>query len=339
MNQASDQSEVPATAHKTRRFRVMPVLVMLALLGGVLLAGGWLWLRYQGLRPGPLTHTTAVVIAPGSGLRQIAQQLAGAGVVRSADIAVLWARLNHMDRDLKAGEYAFSPAMPLSQALAVMREGAVVVHSLSVPEGLTSAEIVDRLQTETLLDGAVGQIPAEGTLLPETYHFERGETRDAVLTRMRVAMSGVLDELWAGRAEGLPLQSPEQALILASIVEKETGIATERARVAGVFINRLKRGMKLQSDPTVAYAITGGARPLGRLLTRADWKVDSPYNTYKVAGLPPGPICNPGRAAIAAVLHPEAHKFLFFVANGQGGHDFAESYAQHQHNISKARRR
>ena len=177
-------------------------------------------------------------------------------------------------------------------------------------------------------------MPPEGSLLPETYHFERNEDRNALIARMTAAMDATLAELWAGRADDLPLDTPEEALVLASIVEKETGIASERPHIAGVFVNRLDRGMPLQSDPTVIYALTLGEGPLDRLLTRADLKTDSPYNTYVVPGLPPGPIANPGRDAIAAVLQPLETKDLYFVADGTGGHAFAETLAQHNRNVA-----
>ncbi len=218
-----------------------------------------------------------------------------------------------------------------------MRQGRTVVRRFTVPEGLTSAQVVALLEKEPALTGTVSKPPRNGALLPETYHYAYGDSRAALVERMQAAMTQALAEAWKGRDEGLPLETPQQALVLASIVEKETGIAAERAKVAGVFVNRLEAGMKLQSDPTVIFALTDGAGELGRALTRNDWKFESAYNTYVNAGLPPGPIANPGKASLQAVAKPEKHEFLYFVADGTGGHVFAKTLPDHNRNVARWR--
>ncbi len=297
-------------------------------------AGVALWGTLRLMAPGPLEQTTTVVIPRGSGLQAIALTLDEAGVVDSPLLFLYGAALSG---GLKAGEYAFPAGVSIDGVLDILRQGRTVVRRFTVPEGLTSAQVVALLDREPALSGEVGAPPANGTLLPETYHFSHGDQRAALVERMRGALEQTLAEAWKKRADGLPFDDPRQALTLASIVEKETGVAAERARVAGVFLNRLEAGMKLQSDPTVIFALTDGAGELGRALTRADWKVESPYNTYHVAGLPPGPIANPGRASIEAVLHPERHDFLYFVADGTGGHVFAKTLAEHNRNVARWR--
>ncbi len=297
--------------------------------------GAALWMyRAQG----PLTEEVTVLIPPGSGMTTIAALLERADVVEDGWVFELAARITGQDRDLQAGEYAFPAGTSTALALSILAEGRTISHTITVPEGLTSHAIVELVWDEPLLTGEVAGVPPEGTLLPETYQIRRGDTRPDVVARMQTAMDETLAELWATRAEGLPFETPEEALILASIVEKETGLPEERALIAGVFVNRLNRGMRLETDPTVIYALTEGRGPLGRALTRTDLQTDSPYNTYRVAGLPPGPICNPGRAAIAATLHPETSDYLFFVADGTGGHAFARTLEEHNRNVAAWRR-
>ncbi|CAO3407035.1 endolytic transglycosylase MltG [Azospirillum largimobile] len=300
--------------------------------GGV---GVWGFQRYTA--PGPLDQAETVVIPRGSGLEAIAITLGDSGVIGSPLVFAAAAKLTGTFRELKAGEYQFPAGISIEGVLEQMRQGRTVVRRITVPEGLTSAQVVALLEREAVLTGEIAKPPKEGSLLPETYHFAYGDSRAALVERMQTAMTQALAEAWKNREPGLPLETPQQALTLASIVEKETGVAAERPRVAGVFVNRLEAGMKLQSDPTVIYALTDGSGELGRALTRNDWKLESPYNTYQIAGLPPGPIANPGKASLQAVMKPERHDYLYFVADGTGGHVFAKSLPDHNRNVAKWR--
>ena len=302
-----------------------------------LFAGAVLWGGLRLVAPGPLTEPTTVVIPRGSGLEAVAITLADAGVVDSALLVVLGAKLSGSVRDLRAGEYVFAPGISVEEVLEQMRRGRTVVHRITVPEGLTSVQILSLLDKEPVLTGVLPHRPKDGSLLPETYHFSYGDTREQMVERMQHAMTQVLAEAWKNRDKDLPYTSPEEALTVASIVEKETGVAAERARVAGVYVNRLDSGMRLQSDPTVIYALTDGAGELGRALTRADLRAESPYNTYVVTGLPPGPIANPGKASLLAALKPERHEYLYFVADGSGGHAFAKTLPDHNRNVARWR--
>lgn len=295
-------------------------------------AGASLWLRARYQAPGPSASAVTVVVPPGTSTKAIGRRLAKAGVLTSPSLFAAEAELSRGGR-LKAGEYAFPAGASIGTVLEMMRRGQVVVHKFTVAEGLTVAQALALLERAPALNGAVDARPSEGSLLPETYHYLWGETREALIARMARAMRELLADLWAARVPGLPLTDPEQALILASIVERETAVPAERAHVAAVFENRLRRHMRLQSDPTVIYALSKGAGVLDRALTRGDLAVASPYNTYAVEGLPPGPICNPGRASLAAVLHPAASDDLYFVADGGGGHVFARTLADHERNV------
>jgi len=308
-----------------------------ALAVATLLGGATLWGAMRLVAPGPLTEPTTIVIPRGSGLEAVAITLADAGVVDSPLLFVFGARLSGAGRELKAGEYAFAPGATIDDVLEQMRRGRTVVHRLTVPEGLTSAQILSLLDKEPVLTGTVPQRPKDGSLLPETYNFSYGDSREQLVERMQRGMTQVLAEAWRNRDKDLPYKSPEEALVMASIVEKETGVAAERAKVAGVYVNRLETGMRLQSDPTVIYALTDGSGELGRALTRNDLRVESPYNTYAVAGLPPGPIANPGKASIVAALKPERHEYLYFVADGTGGHAFAKTLPDHNRNVARWR--
>lgn len=294
--------------------------------------GWWGWQYWQ--TPGPLAKETTVVIPRGAGGKQIATQLANAGVIEYPLAFYAATRLLNQHPNLKAGEYAFMPSLTPRDVLAKIASGDVVLRRLTLPEGLTSREILQLLQDADGLEGPLPDSVPEGALLPETYYYSLGDTRQEVLRRMHEAMKQAMAELWESRADGLPIKTQKDALILASIVEKETGVAEERPQVAAVFINRLRKGMPLQSDPTVIYALTRGKEELGRPLTRKDLKVNSPYNTYVTGGLPPTPIANPGRASLEAVLHPAAVDALYFVADGTGGHRFARTLKEHNRNVS-----
>ncbi len=314
--------------------RLVSVLVVLVLVAG----GCFVWGYAQFARPGPLAAPVAVVVPKGAGLDAIAGQLNDAGIIAYPLIFQLSARLTGADKALRAGEFAFTPRMSVRDVIDLLESGKTVVRRLTVVEGLSTAEILDHLRTVDGLEGEITLDPAEGVLLPETYHFSFGDTRDVMVQRMTQAMTDQMDALWRGRSSGLPLKTPEEAVVLASLVEKETGRPEERARIAGVFVNRLRRGMPLQSDPTVVYALTRGREPLGRLLRRSDLRTESPYNTYRVKGLPPAPICNPGREALSAALHPLLSDDLYFVADGDGGHLFARTLAEHNRNVAKWRK-
>ncbi len=315
--------------------------VSLLLLIGLLAGATWaayVWAAARLDAPGPLSGDITLVLPRGGGVDAVARALRKAGVLADPLLFVVAARLSGADRRLRAGEYRFAAGISATAVTALLLRGETVARRLTVAEGLTTAQVLALVAATDGLAGKPPPAPPEGALLPETYHFSHGDDRAELVARMAAARDEVLAELWAGRAPGLPLDGPDQALILASIVEKETGLGAERAHIAGVFINRLKRGMRLQSDPTVAYGIAAAGAPLQRPLTRADLTVPSPFNTYLNPGLPPTPIANPGRAAIAAVMRPLATKDLYFVADGSGGHAFARTLAQHNRNVRKWRR-
>lgn len=279
---------------------------------------------------------TVVTLRSGAGVSEIGGALAEAGVIRSATAFRVAAQLTGADRDLRAGEYRIESRASLADVIDTLRSGTVVRHFVTIPEGWSVAQAIDILNNEDVLVGEITTAPPEGSLMPDTYEVTRGETRQSVIDRMQAAQTALIEELWPTRAQGLPFSTPEQAVILASIVEKETGIAAERPRVASVFINRLRLGMRLESDPTIIYGITQG-RPLGRGLRRSEIDRHTDWNTYQINGLPPTPIANPGRPAIEAVLNPPTTRDLFFVADGTGGHIFAPSYAEHLANVARWR--
>ena len=288
--------------------------------------------------PGPLLEDKVVNIPARAGKRDIADTLQREGVI---DVNP-WAFIGSVfalraSSELKPGEYSFQKNASLRDVIATIVEGKVVQHAVTIPEGLTSEQILARLTDNDIFAGTVREIPREGTLLPETYKFPRGTTRDQVIQRMQQTQKRVLAEIWERRNPDIPVKSPEQLVTLASIVEKETGKADERSRVAAVFVNRLRQKIKLQSDPTIIYGLVGGKGTLGRPIKRSEIQQPSPYNTYVVDGLPPGPIANPGRASLEAAANPARTRDLFFVADGTGGHTFTETYDQHQKNVAKLR--
>ena len=289
-------------------------------------------------RPGPLQAAAAIDVPKGVGLDRVVREMTGAGVIEEPALFRVWAQILGADRRIKAGEYRFPPRVSQREALGIVIAGRTVLRRLTIPEGLTTWQVLERIRQAPGLSGPITLKPAEGALMPETYLFARGESRDAVVRRMQAAMSEALDRAWAGRAANLPLRWKGEALILASIVEKETGEPGERARIAGVFVNRLRRGMKLETDPTVIYGLTGGKAPLGRRLLRKDLKTPHRWNTYVHFGLPPTPIANPGREAIEAAVRPMAHDEFYFVADGTGGHVFSKTYRQHLRDVRKWRR-
>jgi UPF0755 protein len=313
----------------------MKISAGVTLLAGLIIGG----LAWEGHRrftaPGPLPKPVTVIIPKGSGTELIAQSLEGAGVIPSRLIFAIGVKLRRAT--LKAGEYAFPARVSPEEAMRIIAEGKVVIHKLTVAEGLTVRQVLDLVKEADFLSGAITRKPAEGRLLPETWHMVRDETRDDVLARMEKAMSQTLDVLWVARAPGLPLKSKEEALILASMVERETGIEAERTKVAAVFYNRLAKGMRLQSDPTVIYGASQGLGELDHPLTRAELQTNHPWNTYTIDGLPKTPIANPGRASLEAVLHPAKSDALYFVADGTGGHAFARTLDEHNANVARWR--
>ena len=288
--------------------------------------------------PGPLQEDKVVNIPARAGKRDIADVLQREGVINVNPWAFIGGVLAlKASSDLKPGEYSFHKSASLRDVIGTIVEGKVVQHTVTVPEGLTSEQIVSRLGDNDIFTGSVREIPREGTLLPETYKFPRGTTRDQVIQRMQQAQKRVLAEIWERRNPDIPVRSPEQLVTLASIVEKETGKPDERSRVAAVFVNRLRQKIKLQSDPTIIYGLVGGKGTLGRPIKRSEISQPSPYNTYVIEGLPPGPIANPGRASLEAAANPARTRDLFFVADGTGGHAFTETYDQHQKNVARLR--
>lgn len=294
--------------------------------------------------PGPAEDEKIVQIEKGTSIKGIADILEDKGLVSNAFAFELYARYAARENPAQAGEYVFAAQSSMADILAKLQSGEVILHHITIPEGFTNYQIRQIVESDPLLKGDIKSMPPEGYLLPETYNFPKGLERQEFIDRMHKAKMDLLDSIWSERVEGLPISSKEDAVILASIVEKETAVPEERNKVAGVFINRLNKNMRLQSDPTVIYALTAGVPPedgpgaLGRRLLRKDLDFDSPYNTYKYAGLPPGPICNPGEESLRAVLKPESHDYFYFVADGTGGHAFARTLAGHNKNVAAWRK-
>lgn len=299
-------------------------------------AGAIIYGQKQLSAPGPLAQDKIVFIPRGSSTSDIATLLEQEGVISNA----LYFEISHMlsaGGSLRFGEYQFKQNASLKEVRETIVEGRSILHSITIPEGLTSEQIVQRLKENEILVGDVNQIPAEGALLPDTYRFGRGFSRSQLLAQMENGQKRLLADIWARRSPDVPLKTPRDLVILASIVEKETGRSDERPRVASVFVNRLNRGMRLESDPTIIYGIVGGKGTLGRGILATEIRQATPYNTYVINGLPPGPIANPGRAAMEATANPSKTRDIFFVADGTGGHAFAETLEQHNRNVRRWR--
>lgn len=340
---ALEPEQVPPPPKRSARARSPLVVagnaIITVLLIGMLGIGGVLVYGKQKIEaPGPLQEEKIVNIPSRAGMNDIADILQREGVIDDSRWAFIGSVFALKARaDLKPGEYAFQKHASLREVIGTIVDGKVVQHPVTIPEGLTSEQIAARISENEIFSGTLRETPREGTLLPETYKFPRGTSRDQVIQRMQQMQKRVLAEIWERRASDVPAKTPEQLVTLASIIEKETGKADERSRVAAVFANRLKQKMKLQSDPTIIYGLVGGKGTLGRPIKRSEIMHASPYNTYVIDGLPPGPIANPGRASLEAAANPARTRDLFFVADGSGGHSFTETYEQHQKNVARLR--
>ncbi len=312
---------------------IISIFVLAAIVAGIALVIG----KQRFEAPGPSPEDRVVNIPRGAGVRDIADVLVREGVIDQPWVFIGGVLVLKAHEDLKAGEYQFKAHASLRDVVATIVEGRVVPHQLTIPEGLTSEQIVARLLDDDVLSGNIKEIPREGSLLPDTYNFTRGVTREQMIQRMQQAQQRVVKEIWDRRSPDLPIKTLDQLVILASLVEKETGKPEERTRVAAVFANRLKQKMKLQSDPTIIYGLVGGKGTLGRPIMKSEIDQPTPYNTYQIDGLPPGPIGNPGRASLEAAANPARTRELYFVADGTGGHAFAETYEQHQKNVARLR--
>jgi UPF0755 protein len=340
---ALEPDHVPLPTRPSRRARnplvivgnaIFTALVLILILGG----GAVMFGKSRLEAPGPLQEDKVVSIPPRSGVMDIAELLKQDGVIDVHRLVFVGGVFALKARsDLKAGEYLFPKRASVKDVIETIVEGKVVQHQITIPEGLTSEQIVARLLENDLLSGNIKDVPKEGSLLPDGYHFNRGFTREQMIQRMRQAQDRLVREVWERRNPDLPLKTPDQLIILASIIEKETSKPEERTRIAAVLTNRLKQKMKLQSDPTIIYGLVFGKGALGRPLTRSDIAQPTPYNTYFIDGLPPGPIANAGRASIEAAANPARTKELYFVADGTGGHAFAETYDQHLKNVARLR--
>jgi UPF0755 protein len=307
------------------KWAVIAAALLLAVIAGNFVYG---WTA-----PGPLTREASVVIKPGSSITSAAEQLEKSGIIKSAGAFVNRAKIFGATSTIKAGEFVIPPRASNSDILDILTGGKTVQRMVTIPEGMPSIMVYERLMANDRLEGNI-PVPAEGSVMPDSYAFEKNETRAAVLKRMQDAMTKALAELWPKRSKDTVVKTPQEALALASIVEKETSLKSELRLVAGVYSNRLRQGMMLQADPTIIYPITKG-KPLGRRIRQSEIADVNDYNTYAMVGLPKGPIANPSRAAIEAVLNPQQTKALFFVADGKGGHVFADTLQEHNANVEK----
>lgn len=314
--------------------KVLNGVITLLFVGVIGLALLIYYVRVQFDNPGPLDYATVVAIPKGEGVRQIASRLEREGIISDQRIFVAMVMYFSAQSKLKAGEYAITKHASMRNVIDTLVDGKALLYSVSVPEGLTSYQIVQRINGHPELTGKIDMVPAEGSLMPDTYRVARGTDRAELIARMQNEQRRFMEKAWPQRISGLPINTAKDAVILASIVEKETGKADERPRVASVFVNRLRKGMRLQSDPTIIYGLSGGKGTLGRGILKSEIEQMTPYNTYTMKGLPPTPIANPGRAAIEAVLRPAKTSDLYFVADGTGGHAFSESYDDHRQAVA-----
>jgi len=337
-NGIKQKNSGPKTLTKRHAFGIatMMMIALLTFLTAFVLIG-YSAMKYRYIGDGPLQTEHVFEIPKGAGLSRIAGKLESQGAISSANIFKLFVKLDGGETSLKAGEYALPAKASMRDIYEILQEGQAILYPITFAEGLTSAQIVRAINAADNIPGELTEIPPEGTLLPETYMLPKTMTKSALLADMKQAQTELLDSLWDKRADNLPIKTKQQALILASIVEKETGQTSERDHVAGVFINRLNKGIRLESDPTIIYGITGGEK-LGRGIRRSEIDRKTDWNTYQIDGLPKTPICNPGRAAIEAVLNPMETEDIFFVADGTGGHVFAKTLREHNKNVREWRK-
>ena len=311
--------------------KVIVALILIALFG-VYLFDKWT------INSGPLQETTYVLVPKGAGSKRVAGLLGEAGVIDKPQIFTILGSIKGLNSQLKAGEYEFPAGISMIDAMQKIARGEVVYHRITLPEGRTTKQFLEIIEAHPMLSGEVNVAVAEGEMLPETYTFVRETPKDEIIVQAKKAMEKIAKEAWEGRVDGLPIKDARQMIILASIIEKETAVPEERGLVASVFVNRLLKGMKLQTDPTVIYAITRGQGDLGRALLRKDLAIDDPYNTYFYYGLPPGPICNPSKESIMKAVDPDLSDYLYFVADGTGGHAFSKNLNEHNNRVSEWRK-
>ncbi len=345
-NDALRPERVPQPPRRSRKARSQLViflnfLMTMVVFVCVVAVAGFYYVMDSYQKPGPLAANSNFVVRSGAGLAEIANNLERNGIVSDARI-YRYVTATYLDdnQTLKAGEYEIKAGASMKDVTELLESGKSILYSVSMPEGLTVKQMFQRLADDTVLEGDLpSDLPAEGSLRPDTYKFTRGTKRAEIVTQMAAAQQKLIDQIWERRDPDLPVKTREEFVTLASIVEKETGKDDERAHVASVFINRLAKGMRLQSDPTIIYGLFGGdGKPADRPIFQSDIKKETPYNTYVIKGLPPGPIANPGRAALEAVAHPWKTKDLYFVADGTGGHVFAETLAEHNANVKRWRK-
>ena len=332
-----DSKDKKKRRSRSSLFSQLSVVLSLVLVGALVGMAGFVTVLLAERRPGPLAQDKTVILGREDDDGAISDQLEKAGVIDNGAIFSIMTMLDGQRSALKRGEYDFHAGISMREVEDLLSHHRVVRHKLSIPEGLTSEQIVERVRDSDLLVGEVKDVPREGSLFPDTYVFERGDSRAALIAHMVAEQTKIVAEIWAKRAPDLPVKSPGELVTLASIVEKETGRADERPKVAGVFVNRLNKHMRLQSDPTIVYGLVFGKGTLGHSITKAELQEATPYNTYAIDGLPPGPICNPGKLAMEAVANPARTHDLFFVADGTGGHAFAETLDQHARNVARWR--
>ncbi|MEO0671613.1 MAG: endolytic transglycosylase MltG [Pseudomonadota bacterium] len=354
LSEAAEPTRVPARPESSRRYRrgpnrgltVLSGLLTLAFLAIITAAGAVAWLNASIAAPGPLSEPMTVTVPRGEGARSIATRLREAGVIGNTNLFIAHyltqrtlARLRKNERpiQLKAGDYEFKPGASIETVMATIARGRGTLKFVTLTEGSTSAAITRKLMADERLDGDIAAPPAEGVLLPNTYDVRPGMARASVLQRMNKAQQDLLAELWPNRMPGLPIQTAQEAIILASIVQREMGPRDDPKRIAAVFHNRLRKGMRLQSDPTILYGLYLGDVQWGKPIYRSEIRKKTAHNTYQIGGLPPTPICNPGKQAIEAVLNPAETDDLYFVADGRGGHIFSKTNAEHQRNVKKWR--